>query len=127
MTRLRFLLTLAVLATAAALPTRAAAQTLDPTGSYELDIQFGGQPLPIVMELKKDAQGNWTGTAGNPNVGVADVKSVEVISADEFKVVLVTPDGQAIEMALKVLPENKIEGSWTGMGDGSKVAGRKVG
>jgi hypothetical protein len=99
----------------------------DPTGVYELQITFGGQAMPITLELWKE-KGAWTGTAGNPNLGTAAVTTV-------------TQDGRSLKVGLRadaesgpityslsltVKEDKTVDGTWEGNGDGSALTGKKT-
>ena len=83
------------MATLAALPAQAAP---DPSGRWEGEAQLSGQPLPVVVDLARSAQGGWQGrvtlpgrfVAGAPLAALkADGKSFEATFGAAF---LVPPD-----------------------------------
>jgi hypothetical protein len=98
--------------------------TVDPAGSYDLQLTFGGTALPIKMELYKE-NGAWHGSAGNPSVGVADVINVKV-DGSRFRVTLTAQNNTTFALSFELRPDNTVTGTWEGNGDGSPVTGRKI-
>lgn len=93
-------------------------------GQYELSITFGGQAMPIFLELIKEKDA-WRGTAGNPNLGTANVTGVKQ-EGRTLSINLATTDGPTFLMTLTVKDDNTVTGRWEGNGDGSVVTGKKT-
>lgn len=104
-------------------PPPAPKPAFDPTGVYELQLSFGGQAMPITLELWKENDA-WKGTAGNPSLGSANVVSL----TQEGRAIRVnlSTEGISYSMNLTVKEDKTIEGKWEGNGDGSPVTGKKT-
>ena len=105
-------------------PTTPPAGAFDPTGTYELQLTFGGNPLPVTMELWKEKD-LWFGYVGNPNLGSADLTQFSM-DGRWFKGTFVTQGGPTFVFEATVAANNTVSGKWTGNGDGSNFSGRKT-
>lgn len=96
----------------------------DPTGTYELSLTFGGNPIPATMELWKE-NGAWRGYVGNPNLGSADLSTLAT-DGRWFKGTFVVSGGPTLTFEMEVNNDNTLKGSWSGNGDGSNISGKKT-
>ena len=97
---------------------------VDPAGSYDLRVTFGGSSTSATMELYKE-NGAWRGTVGIPNVGAAEVTNV-VVDGRKFRVTMYAQNGMAFNLNFELHADNTVAGNWDGGGDGSPVTGRKI-
>lgn len=104
-------------------PPKPPAPAFEAAGTYELQITFGGQAMPIALQLYRDKD-VWSGSAGNPNLGTASVTAVK-LEGRTLRVDLAA-DGASFVMTLTVKEDNSVTGKWEGNGDGSPVTGRKT-
>jgi uncharacterized protein len=102
---------LAFLALAMLLPRPAAAQELTPEGYWEGAIEIRGNPLDIAVELRKDAQGSWSGTIDIPAQNARGVPLVNVMV-----------EGREVAFAQAGVPGNPAFGG-TLAEDGKSIAG----
>ena len=96
----------------------------DATGVYELQLTFGGSPIPVTMELWKE-NGAWRGTVGNPNLGSADLSTLAT-EGRWFKGTFVVTGGPTFTFEVDVKADNSVTGTWSGNNDGSSLTGKKT-
>jgi hypothetical protein len=105
-------------------PARDTVSAVNPEGNYELQIVFGGAPLTVAMELYRE-NGAWRGSVGNPALGSADVTGL-VQDGRKIRATFAAATGETFIFSFELKADNSVAGTWSGMGDGSQVAGRKV-
>jgi hypothetical protein len=105
-------------------PPKPEQPTLDPTGNYNLNITFGGQAVPVALEMWKES-GVWKGSAGNSQLGFANISAV-VVEGRDVKITLVAENGPTFNMRINVKPDSTVTGTWEGNGDGSPITGKKT-
>ncbi|HKS07299.1 MAG TPA: hypothetical protein VJR92_13410 [Gemmatimonadaceae bacterium] len=105
-------------------PPTSPATPWEPSGVYEMQLTFGGSPLPVTMELWKE-NGQWRGTVGNPNLGSADL-STFATEGRWFKGTFVVSGGPTFAFEVEVNMDNTVKGTWSGNGDGSGLTGKKT-
>ena len=105
-------------------PPHDTTSAVNPEGNYELQIAFGGAPLAVTMELYKE-NGAWRGSVGNPNLGGADVTGL-VQDGRKFRVTFVAQTGDPVTINFELKADETVTGTWSGLGDGSQVTGRRV-
>ncbi len=103
---------------------RDTASAVNPEGNYELQIAFGGAPLAVTMELYKE-NGAWRGSVGNPNLGGADVTGLTQ-DGRKIRVTFVAQTGDPVTINFELKADDTVTGTWSGLGDGSQVTGRRV-
>ena len=92
-------------------------------GQYELQIAFGGQSLPVALELWRE-NGKWYGTA-NSSIGGADLSGFTQ-DGRKLQITLLAQGGPTFELSLDVKADNTVTGTWSGNNDGSPITGKKV-
>ncbi len=107
-----------------ATPARDTVVAVNPEGNYELQVVFGGSPTAVAMELYKE-NGAWHGTVGNPDLGSAAVTGLSQ-EGRRFRLTLAAQTGDAITLTFELKQDNTVTGTWSGLGDGSQLTGRKV-
>jgi len=105
-------------------PTPPPTPAFDPEGSYELQITFGGQQLPLAVELWRE-NGKWHGTATITNLGGADLSDLAQ-DGRKLKLTVVSSAGPSYVINLQVDSDNSVAGDWSGGGDGSRISGKKI-
>lgn len=92
-------------------------------GTYELQIAFGGQALPVALELWRE-NGKWYGTV-NSSIGGADLSGFTQ-DGRKLQITLVAQGGPTFVLNLEVKTDNTVTGNWSGNNDGSPISGKKV-
>ena len=104
-------------------PATAPAAPFDAEGTYELQIAFGGQALPVALEIWRE-NGKWYGTA-NSSIGGADL-SAFTQDGRKLQITIVAQGGPTFVLNLDVKADNTVTGTWSGNNDGSPITGKKV-
>ena len=105
-------------------PTPPPVPSFNPEGTYDLQITFGGEQLPLAVELWRE-NGKWRGTATITNLGGADLSELTQ-DGRKLKLTVVSQAGPSYVLNLQVSEDNTVAGEWSGGGDGSRITGKKV-
>ena len=94
-----------------------AAGSASPVGRWEGEARIPGAPLPLVLDLAPDASGAWRGSVILPGLGVkgAPLTAVSVaadgaVQADLAGAFSGPPSTEPTQLALRMLPDGRLEG-----------------
>ncbi len=99
--------------------------TFKPTGTYQLDLAVGGQPISMMFTVEKKSDGALSGVFKSEALGEIPTTSFRL--EGRKMLIEVLTDGGPASVTLSVNKENAVEGEWTMQGDGSKISGKKAG
>lgn len=98
---------------------------IDPTGSYGVQLTYGGMPINLTLYLAKRDDGSWGGSITADQVPTIPLANV-TLSGKTVTASLTSPDGAGVTMEFTIEGAD-LTGSWRGTnGDGSAMTGKKL-
>lgn len=98
---------------------------IDPTGSYAVNLTYGGMPISVTLWMGKADTGAWTGSItadGVPTITLGDI----TLSGKKVTATMTSPDGVGVTLEFMIEGAD-LTGSWRGSnGDGSPMTGKKL-
>jgi hypothetical protein len=112
----------------------AAAAAMDPAGRWEGEASIPGAPQQMVLDLARGASGDWAGSLTLPGRGVkgAPLDSLTVaadgrVQADAAGAFRGPPSELPTQLALRMLPDGRLEGAWRQGGHAAALVLRRSG
>ncbi len=99
-----------------------AAESFDPTGRWELLLDFNGQSLGVTLELVKLPGGGYGGTLSS-QMGNGPIEKA-TLEGRKMSLTFTAPDGSAGAMNLE-FDGTKVGGTWSAAGMGSTLTGAR--
>lgn len=114
---------------ACGLSAAVAAAVPDVSGRWQGSVDIPGHPMPLVVDLERDAGGQWQGSAILPGRGVkgTPLSELSVQGCDVAFRLAATFDGAPPRIALGCLPDGALAGSFTLAGNSARVSLRRSG
>jgi hypothetical protein len=98
---------------------------IDPTGTYGVQLTYGGMPISVTLYLAKRDDGTWGGSITADQVPAMQLSNI-TLTGKKLSASMTSPDGAAVTMEFTIDGVD-LTGSWRGAnGDGSPMVGKKT-